>query len=395
MSNLTSNKSWFSNNKLIVVIIILLAMFFIWWSVKDHELVEREIYTGFSSDVTQSRYAILQEFLTKMDLKVERHVRITSVKDLKDSQGVLFIGILPDRYSDVERSSILSWVEAGGHLVINANDTTYYYDDESEAPQLLHEFKIMRKHIPYGDRIEDVEFNVGVNGSEYLIASQYESTFLQLYEETQLVNSNDNADRFIQIRYKNGLVSVFNSTSFMGNNQLIENDHAAFAHSLFRSRNGDNKVWIVEQPRMPHFTELIWDYYRSVVISCLVLLAVYIFRKGRRFGSIIQVEETSRRSLLEQIHAAGLFAVKTKTLGNLVERVRTDLKRKIERKHATISFDSDGDIYKDLAQITQIDQKEIEFAFQYTFASIKRIGANQQIEFFNIIKALHKIGKSI
>lgn len=391
MSKLNISRLFNNKPALILIIIFLLAAFIVYLNVKDRELVKRERHIGFSTEVTQSRYSILQDFLNRMGLDAERHVRVTSIKDLGDTEGkkhgVVFIGILPDRYSEDELSLITNWVESGGHLIINA-EVDVYYQSEIKPSKLLEQFNITRNLADSDEAEAGYTITKDMGEKEYKIHDIYAMCNISTSDTTNLLSSEENLPKFIQIEYKRGIVSILNSTNFLDNNNIINNDHALFAYDLFSTNNEDGKVWIVEQPRMPHFTELIWDYYRNVVISCMVLLAVFIFKKSRRFGSIIKVEETSRRSLLEQIHAAGLFAVKTKTLNKLVERVRTDIKRKIERKHPTVAFDSDGNIYKELAQITQIEQKQIEFAFNYQMT-------NQQIEFLNIIKALHEIGKSI
>ncbi len=378
----------FKNAKglLIVIAIILLVIAIVYLCVKDYELVKRERYNGFSSDVTQSRYSILQEYLERMGLNVERHVRVTSINNLSKSKGVLFIGLLPDRYSESELSTMLDWVKAGGHIIINA-DLNYYYDEDNPHI-LLEKLGVSRKYIPYDDRIESNHFNILLDEKSYDIENSYISTAISISDPKMLLNNEHVSDKFIQLKHHSGIVTVLSTTDFMMNNNLIDNDHALFTYDIFMQNNNSNTLWIVEQPRMPHFTELIWDYFKTVVISCVVLLLTFIVWKGRRFGSIITIEDTSRRSLLEQIHAAGLFAVKTKTLGKLVDRVRNDLKRKIERKHPTIIFDSDGDIYGEIALITLIDRKEIEYAFNYK-------AINQQIEFFNLIKTLQKIGKNI
>ncbi|THB72993.1 MAG: DUF4350 domain-containing protein [Gammaproteobacteria bacterium] len=377
----------FSSARLIALVVILLGIFLVYYSLKDYELIERERYNGFSSQVVQGRYSILQEFLKRMDMDVKRHIRVTSIKELRSNQGTMFLGILPDRYSEDEIKAILGWVEQGGHLIINAEIAKYYYDEVVEN-SILNNFNISREYIPYDDRVESDATAIKLSEKTYELAYGYEHTAISISEPDRLISSDDNSQKFIQIKYKKGLVSVFSSTEFLMNNQIIENDHALFSYDLFSLNNPEGKVWLVEQPRMPHFTDLIWDYYRNVVISCGVLLLFFLIWLGRRFGAIITDENTYSRSLIEQIHAAGIFAVKTKSLNSLVVRVRKDLRRKIERKHPSIAFDSDCDVIGEIAKITHLDRKDVEFAFNYKMA-------HQQIEFLNIIKALHKIGKLI
>ncbi len=324
-----------------------------------------------------------------MGMEVERHVRISSIRDLEDTQGVLFIGLLPDRYSDSEIERISNWVRNGGHLVINAYTRShYYYEDNVSTSNLLEKLDISIKYIKYGDRGERKNWLLNIDSKPYMIDPGYQSIELVASDSIKLLNNKMNSHSFVQFKYDEGLVSVFRDTHFFLNNSLIDYDHALFANDLFGLNNFADKLWIVMQPRMPHFTELIWDYYRKVVISCMLLLIVFLFWKGRRFGPIKTMEVASRRSLLEQIHAAGLFAVKTRSLDMSIERVRKDLQRKIERKHPTILFEIGGDIFGEISKITGMDRSEIKYAFTFSVN-------NQQIEFLNIIKLLQKIGKRI
>lgn len=368
--------------KIIILISILIGIF-IYYNLKDYRLVEKERYNGFSSEIRQSRYEVLKNYLEKMEFTVEKHVRITSIKDLKNNNGVVFIGVLPNRYTEDEYNKIIEWVEGGGHLIINAPES-YDYGTEDEN-QLLKHFGISRE---YNDSNEDDEITtISFNNSVYNI-SFHPYTKLSVSIDSGLVSSDEERDRFVQMEFKQGTVSVFSDNSFLLNNIIIDNDNALFAYDFFSFRNQTGKIWIVEQPRMPYFMELIWDYYSNVIISIGVFLLAFLFWAGRRFGSIIEIEDATRRSLLEQIHAAGIFAFKTKSLHKLTDRVRKDLIFRIEAKHPSIVSDSQSNFYEEIALITSLDKSLVEYAFNHVIN-------NQQIEFLKIIRALYTIGKRI
>lgn len=379
--------------KIIILLSILIGIFF-YYILKDYRLVEKERYSGFSSEIRQSRYEVLKGYLERMEFTVEKHVRITSIKDLKNNNGVVFIGVLPNRYTEDEYNKIIEWVKDGGHLIINAPES---YNPESyndadtggygteDKNTLLKHFGILRE---YDDSSEDDEITkISLDNFVYTV-SYHTHTKLSYITELNIISSEEDRDRFIQMEFGDGTVSIFGDNSFLLNDMIIDNDNALFAFELFNFRNQTGKIWIVEQPRMPYFMELIWDYYRNVVISIGVFLLMFLFWAGRRFGSIIEIEDTTRRSLLEQIHAAGIFAFKTKSLQKLIDRVRKDLIFRIEAKHPSIVFDSQHDIYDDIALITSLDKTLVEYAFTH-------IINNQQIEFLKIIRALYKIGKRI
>ncbi len=367
----------------IILLISLLIGLFIYYILKDHRLIEKEQYNGFSSEIRQSRYEVLKDYLEKLEFTVDKHVRVTSIKDLNNNSGALFLGVLPNRYTETEYNSIIEWVRNGGHLIINAPES-YDYRTENEN-KLLQYFGISREYNDYnGD--EDA-LNISLDNFTYAISSQ-SHTKLLLSTNYNLLSREGEIDDFIQLEIEQGVVSVFSDNLFLLNDTIIDNDNALFAHDIFNFRNQTGKVWIVEQPRMPYFMELIWDYYSKVVISAGVLLLALLFWLGRRFGSITEIEDTTRRSLLEQIHAAGIFAFKTKSLNKLTNKVRKDLIFKIEAKHPSIVFDSKSDIFEDIALITSMDKSLVEYAFKHEIN-------DHQIEFLRIIRALYMIGKRI
>ncbi len=367
--------------KIILLISILIGLF-IYYIFKDHRLIEKEQYNGFSSEILQSRYEVLKDYLEKFDFTVEKHVRVTSIQGLSNTSGVLFLGVLPNRYTEVEYNSIVEWVQNGGHLIINATES-YNYGGEKEN-KLLQYLGITREYNDYSG--DDDALPISLDSSTYNISSQ-SHTKLVLSPNSNLLSRNDEIDSFIQLEIENGVVSVFSDNLFLLNDTLIDNDNALFAHDIFSFRNPVSKVWIVEQPRMPYFMELIWDYYSRVVISIGVFLLILLFWLGQRFGSIIEIHDSTRRSLLEQIHAAGIFAFKTKSLSKLINRVRKDLIFRIEAKHPSIIFDTNN-IFEEVALITSIDKSLIEYAFNHEIN-------NQQIEFLRVIRALYTIGKKI
>ncbi len=368
--------------KIILLISILFGLF-IYYTFKDYKLIEKEQYNGFSSEIRQSRYEVLKDYLQKLDFTVEKHVRVTSIQNLSNSSGVLFLGVLPNRYTEVEYNSIIEWVKNGGHLIINAPES-YDYGADNEN-KLLQYFGITREYNDYSG--DDEIFNISLNNSSYNISFNSHTKLIPA-TNFNLLSDKDVVDNFIQLEVEKGIVSLFSDNLFLLNETLIDNDNALFAYDIFNFKNPRGNVWVVEQPRMPYFMELAWDYYNKAIISAGVFLLVLLLFLGRRFGSIIEIKDTTRRSLLEQIHAAGIFAFKTKSLNKLIDRVRKDLIFRIEAKHPSITFDANSNIFEEIALITSIDKSLVEYAFNYEIN-------NQQIEFLKIVRALYKIGKKI
>ncbi len=368
--------------KIILLISILFGLF-IYYTFKDYKLIEKEQYNGFSSEIRQSRFEVLKDYLQKLDFTVEKHVRVTSIQNLSNASGVLFLGVLPNRYTEVEYNTIIEWVRNGGHLIINAPES-YDYGADNEN-KLLQYFGITREYNDYsGD--EEI-FSISLNNSSYNISFNSHTKLMSATNFT-LLSDTDVTDNFIQLEVEKGIVSLFSDNLFLLNETLIDNDNALFAYDIFNFKNPSKNMWIVEQPRMPYFMELTWDYYYKAIISAGVFLLVLLLFLGRRFGSIIEIKDTTRRSLLEQIHAAGIFAFKTKSLNKLIDRVRKDLIFRIEAKHPSITFDANSNIFEEIALITSMDRSLVEYAFNYEIN-------NQQIEFLKIVRALYKIGKKI
>ena len=105
-----------------------------------------------------------------------------------------------------------------------------------------------------------------------------------------------------------GSVTVINARPF-GNLALLQGDHARLFVAATQLRRGD-QLWFLTEERGASLLSLVWTTGAPAVATALVLIALWLWRTGVRFGPPVAPTDPARRSLAEQIRGTGNFTVR-------------------------------------------------------------------------------------
>jgi hypothetical protein len=106
-----------------------------------------------------------------------------------------------------------------------------------------------------------------------------------------------------------GSVTMLAAQPF-GNYLLFFGDHGLLFTAVTQLHSGD-AVYFISEGDDASLLALIWRHGAPVLVLCLVLVALWLWRGALRFGPAVPATETAQRSLAQQIRGTGRFVVRT------------------------------------------------------------------------------------
>jgi hypothetical protein len=142
--------------------------------------------------------------------------------------------------------------------------------------------------------------------------------------------SDDAGPQVISSAAGNGSVTVINATPFLARG-LFDGDHAALFVAATGMRTGE-EVRFLSETDVPPLLALLWQRGSPAVVLLLALVGLWLWRIGSRFGPPVPSATPPRRSLEEQIVAAGEFCRRYATSDPLVAATQQALEEAASRR---------------------------------------------------------------
>jgi hypothetical protein len=331
-------------NLVIVAAIVLLAV----WVMNNTYWAEITVPKSLSGEAATNPFYAAEKFSNELGAKAEwKHV----LSDSLDKNTVL---VMSDWNWDViqqRRHNIQKWVEAGGRLVLDASLITA---DESFEDWSGLKFDAVKRKSESSDEEEQNEdqkpaFNIGGDHDLcYLVdvAGSFEVTNSEIipnrislcnYDRSRMITSKKKIEwglkdehgwQVARVNIGKGSVTLFNAHPYEYRGLLL-GDHALMFVATTQLKRDDQVFFIMDENGVP-LLKLVWQYGSPVVILSALLIGVALWRNGTRFGPMVAVPETARRSLSEQIAGTGKFILQfngDKVLHAATVRALTDAAR--------------------------------------------------------------------
>ncbi len=222
------------------------------------------------------------------------------------------------------RERIQQWVEAGGRLVLDGGVTgdpdafeawtglSRFYpriEKNNPAPHVATRQEYARG--PSSFTFQQTSF--GLQGSQRLpdlkICDVAQLSVLRSRNKNswQLWNS-ELGMQAVRVNIGRGSVTMLNPILF-NNTSTSQCDHAKVFVAATQLHRGDT-VWFLTEDSGAGVLQLVWRTGAPVVVLCLALVGLWLWRTGVRFGPLAAPTEVARRSLSEQIIGTGRFVVR-------------------------------------------------------------------------------------
>ena len=249
------------------------------------------------------------------------HTRLRhEIVALPPTQAVMVIGfwnwgLIPERSHRIEQ-----WVHDGGRLVVNGGviqDETF--DNWTGVKQVQPKAEKGKfSHIatcpPLTRRLTVDPAPSGVSPAS-LSAEHFDicQNFLDQDLGTTRkfswrLRDRDGHTKALRIPIGRGSVTLINASTF-GNLDLLCGDSGRLFTAAAQLRSGDDVEFLTDGSG-GSLLALLWSYGWPVIVLAGLLIVLWLWRSGVRFGPLVAVPDPARRSLAEQIRGTGQFIVR-------------------------------------------------------------------------------------
>jgi hypothetical protein len=411
-----------SNTWIIIVASALMLGFAIYAAFNWFEIVEDEVQIGAKGEAATNPYFGLQNFLIASGATIVLSNKSRELAlGLSDKIAPPQVLMLGDRrlteMTPARVDSILNWVRAGGHLIVEAEQPTL------EDP-VLNRYAIDRKHLVWrkGKFVEVTRKAMAENeeavenapesvtdenadkapptatedappavprGFNALRPPKPRATKITLADGTpftarfepyqnvlllppvpsapsakteakrQLVKDREGG-RLVEIVDGLGRVTVLSNFDLLTFNNLENNDHAELIWHLVSNANRDKpRILVALNKQSDGFWKWMTTHAWMVATSSLVLLLFWLWRVVPRMGPLAVPEAHARRSLLEHMVAAGAFLAKQKQWQALLAPVRSRFIQQYKSRHPRAINMRDADFVQYASRQLQIDENQL------------------------------------
>ena len=385
----------------------LLLLAFCLWVYSRIEFVDKTITGNFQG-------AAARNPLLAIGRLVERYgatAHYTPAYTKPPQSGATLVFAAPRHWLSPEQNeALLDWVATkGGHLIISPhqprhrskrasrNETThdplldtleisvkYLYEpdnkeqssddpDSDEAIQTLRELlekigkraqKFQTVKLPDGTSLK-ARFNPRLRLRDIEEDSDWQISEVPPDDE----NPEDNGDYGLSHVWGKGRITVLANLDFINNGVVGDADHAALFVYLTSLAKGQD-VWFVHGIEVPALWRWIVNHAWAVLIATALLLITWLWMISRRFGPMLPVRSTERRSIVEHVTASARYLWRGKQGQALYRLLCNDFHKRACLRHPHWSQLPEQELYRQIllfAQETQIPQLSGEHAVERLF----------------------------
>lgn len=307
-----------------------------WWFVQNTEWVDKPVEGEFQGEARTNDLYVVQQLARRLGVRSETS---DNLDRWPTAGATLWLDswhwdLFPERAQRLQR-----WVEAGGHLVIEAHlldkehmqpwipitaadpprveedgddegdevseDVQAVEDKASAAPQPARPASAAR---PWR-RCHALRELAGVPRAfaDREVLAVCSRTYPLLHTTAQPVwgLEDEVGTRVLRVRVGQGLVTVTQLARW-GNHDLLNDDHALLAVATLGLRPGAEVWWVTEESRPP-LLALVWQRGWVVLVLAGLALLAALWRGAVRFGPPLVAGDPARRSMAEQIRGTAGF----------------------------------------------------------------------------------------
>lgn len=182
-----------------------------------------------------------------------------------------------------------------------------------------------------------------------------------------------------------GSVTITSDNSIWANQRIDCHDHA---YGLWRLVNPDGRVWFLINQDAPSLASILWRNASYGVIAGIIAFILWLWALSVRFGPVLVVQQSGRRSLAEHIYASAMLLWRKQQHPQLLNILRKEILEQLDEQHPNLDQSSGEQRLDFLHQLTGIAQADIK---QALFAD----GLHHPQEFAAAIAHLQTIRKQL
>ena len=182
-----------------------------------------------------------------------------------------------------------------------------------------------------------------------------------------------------------GSITITSDNSIWANQRIDCHDHG---YGLWRLINPKGRVWFLINQDAPSLAAILWRNASYGVSAGIIALILWLWSNSLRFGPVLVVEQTGRRSLAEHIYASAMLLWRKQQHPQLLIVLRKEILERLDEQHPNLDQASGAQRLEFLQELTGINQADIQ---QALFAD----GLHHPQEFAAAIAHLQTIWKQL
>ena len=399
----------------LLVVLLIISYYNIEW-------LEEEVDLGYGEEATRNPYLAVELFLKQYNINSSVEKSLNLLKSLPSTDDTIIITTSRHSITQKRHDELMDWVNRGGYLIItsvdffdeakgnsgdlmldhfdarlykvvDANSDEQALDDEEieaftneDAPETIGELirEAMDTSIKcYG---EDDLMQISFSDREEALQANASST-RYLYDGSERASaavSNDYGNQLLQYEHGQGLVTIMTDLGIWQNANIGCYDHAYVFWRLL----GDGKAWILYREQTPSLFKLMLNTIPYALLALVLLIGFWLWHRSLRFGPLININETTRRELLEHIDAAAGFSWRQHKARRLHAALADDIDQHMQSRHWGYRQLSRVEQCQLIAQLADLDHERVDWA-------LNQDAVKNETEFLQKTQLLQTIRKQL
>ncbi|MEN0039117.1 MAG: DUF4350 domain-containing protein [Cellvibrio sp.] len=156
-----------------------------------------------------------------------------------------------------------------------------------------------------------------------------------------------------------GSITITSDNHIWANHRIDCHDHA---YGLWRLVNPEGRVWFLVNQDAPSLATIIWRNASYGVLAALLALVLWLWAKSLRFGPVLVIEQTGRRSLAEHIYASAMLLWRKQEHPQLLGLLRKEILDRLDDQHPNLAQATQDERALFLQELAGINAADIQKA---------------------------------
>ena len=413
----------------VLLLILLLGTLGTLWFLHNYERKSFEVNQGESPAARQNLFLAAQNYLQTLGKKVSSHSGMTLLSELPPTSDAIVLPHMPAGMSKHMTNNLLSWIEAGGHLLVVPNWSASNHPGsgdllkhigvelnkeksedcgcpdkkkkkgESQASSVARQDgeqgstsaaeeetkKWHESYHPY-DSLLDLTVDGFPIQLQYFNSTllkdvsqsavfRIDGSYRQVYQKAEDRLKKNHSKRvkkeaawLLQYDIGAGKVTVMSEMWLFTNHSVGEYDHAFFLSWLLRD---SDRVWLLYALGAESLAGILWTHFPYFWISLAVLITLALWRMQQRSGALLRPPLDERRNILAHIDATGLYSWRMGRASAMIAENRKTILHRLAKRQLGLSQDQGGENIglSKLAAKTGFTEHELLIAFRSNVAN--------------------------
>jgi hypothetical protein len=295
------------------------------WFLATYERVSKTIPMPPRGEASYNPLYALKLTLRADGQRAESRQRLQLDEMALAARDTLLVYSDPRALTSSQLEALFVFAEGGGHLVLRLPP---WQEDGADAGELADwlpiEPGLLKPHCM------DLYVAGENDHEEFCRAPRF-----QLADGAEVAaawRTHDGQHVFARFPYGDGGVDLVSSLDIVGNGQLDEGPHLAFARQLLVPNWGKGRFHLVYAADMPPLWRWLLQHGWTFLLPLLLALLAWLWMRMQRFGPLVPAPMPPRRSLLEHVQASGEHLLRYGKLAVLHRAMRDAVLARLRRR---------------------------------------------------------------